>query len=158
MLLAFETMEKIVREYFPYITETEALTFTDCVKCLITFTNSRFNSDVSLNAIAFLRFCAVKLAEGALVINEKTKVDSSIAVTNEEAPHVQTFGDKEDNVSFWVPLLTGDWLLNFLLSKIPQLLTLCIVNGRTHQTYLFRFVHLSSIMLKQKIRFHCLGL
>ncbi|VFQ78432.1 unnamed protein product [Cuscuta campestris] len=58
VLLAFETMEKIVREYFPYITETETVTFTDCVRCLIAFTNSRFNSDVSLNAIAFLRFCA----------------------------------------------------------------------------------------------------
>ncbi|GMH20769.1 hypothetical protein Nepgr_022611 [Nepenthes gracilis] len=29
--LAFETMEKIVREYFPFITETESMTFTDCV-------------------------------------------------------------------------------------------------------------------------------
>ncbi|GAB2216320.1 hypothetical protein Droror1_Dr00024092, partial [Drosera rotundifolia] len=29
--LAFEIMEKIVREYFPYITKTESTTFTDCV-------------------------------------------------------------------------------------------------------------------------------
>ncbi|CAL9120978.1 unnamed protein product [Musa textilis] len=35
VLLAFGTMEKIVRDYFPYITETETTTFTDCVKCLI---------------------------------------------------------------------------------------------------------------------------
>ena len=108
VLLAFETMEKIVREYFPYITETETLTFTDCVKCLITFTTSRFNSDVSLNAIAFLRFCAVRLAEGALVVNEKTKVDSSIPVVDEDASERQTFTDKDDNASFWAPLLTGD--------------------------------------------------
>lgn len=108
VLLAFETMEKIVREYFPYITETETLTFTDCVKCLITFTTSRFNSDVSLNAIAFLRFCAVRLAEGALVVNEKTKVDSSIPVVDEDASDRQTFTDKDDNASFWAPLLTGD--------------------------------------------------
>ena len=29
--LAFETIEKIVREHFQHITETETTTFTDCV-------------------------------------------------------------------------------------------------------------------------------
>ncbi|KAE9448697.1 hypothetical protein C3L33_19434, partial [Rhododendron williamsianum] len=108
VLLAFETMEKIVREYFPYITETETVTFTDCVRCLITFTNSRFNSDVSLNAIAFLRFCAVKLADGGVVSNEKNNIDdSSVQVGSEDTSDGQTFTDKDDNTSFWVPLLTG---------------------------------------------------
>ncbi|XP_075673381.1 brefeldin A-inhibited guanine nucleotide-exchange protein 1 isoform X1 [Castanea sativa] len=108
VLLAFETMEKIVREYFPYITETETVTFTDCVKCLITFTNSRFNSDVSLNAIAFLRFCAVKLADGGLVCNEKSKVyGSSNPVAGVDASDIQTSIEKDDHSSFWVPLLTG---------------------------------------------------
>ncbi|PHT41831.1 Brefeldin A-inhibited guanine nucleotide-exchange protein 4 [Capsicum baccatum] len=108
VLLAFETMEKIVREYFRYITETETLTFTDCVRCLITFTNSRFNSDVSLNAIAFLRFCAVKLAEGGLVSNEKNKnYDSSIPVADKEASDGLIFTDKDDYMSFWEPLLMG---------------------------------------------------
>ncbi|KAI5315285.1 hypothetical protein L3X38_044461 [Prunus dulcis] len=108
VLLAFETMEKIVREYFPYITETETLTFTDCVKCLLTFTNSRFNSDVSLNAIAFLRFCAVKLAEGGLVYNKRSEVNvSSIPNVNEDGSDVVTFNEKDEHASFWVPLLTG---------------------------------------------------
>ncbi|GAB4852994.1 Protein big1 [Ancistrocladus abbreviatus] len=108
VLLAFETMEKIVREYFPYITETESVTFTDCVRCLITFTSSRFNSDVSLNAIAFLRFCAVKLAEGGLVRNEDSKDDYSyILPGNEEGFDVQTPTNKDENVFFWMPLLTG---------------------------------------------------
>lgn len=111
VLLAFETMEKIVREYFPYITETETMTFTDCVKCLITFTNSRFNSDVSLNAIAFLRFCAVKLADGGLVCNEKSKVYRSsnpvVDVDAVDPSDIQTSIEKEDHASFWVPLLTG---------------------------------------------------
>ncbi|KAM7479529.1 hypothetical protein LguiA_027742 [Lonicera macranthoides] len=108
VLLAFETMEKIVREYFPYITETETATFTDCVRCLITFTNSRFNSDVSFNAIAFLRFCAVKLAEGGLVCTEKSKDDdSSTPIPNDDASDGQTGTDKDDNVTFWMPLLTG---------------------------------------------------
>lgn len=93
-----------MREYFPYITETEALTFTDCVKCLITFTNSRFNSDVSLNAIAFLRFCAVKLADGGLICSEK-KADDSCNPNN--ALDGQTCMDKDDYTCFWVPLLSG---------------------------------------------------
>ncbi|CAN6544869.1 unnamed protein product [Malus baccata var. baccata] len=108
VLLAFETVEKIVREYFPYITETETLTFTDCVRCLLTFTNSRFNSDVSLNAIAFLRFCAVKLAEGGLVYNKRSELDvSSLPTANEDASNGVTFNEKDEHASFWVPLLTG---------------------------------------------------
>lgn len=108
VLLAFETMEKIVREYFPYITETESTTFTDCVRCLITFTNSKFNSDVSLNAIAFLRFCALKLAEGGLVCNEDSKDDDSYNLAgSEEAIDGQDLTHKDENVAFWMPLLTG---------------------------------------------------
>ncbi|XP_024380354.1 brefeldin A-inhibited guanine nucleotide-exchange protein 3 [Physcomitrium patens] len=98
VLLAFETIEKIVREYFPYITETETTTFTDCVNCLIAFTNTRFNQDVSLNAIAFLRFCALKLAEGELGAAARSKVGDN------ESP---TFTDKDDHVYFWFPLLAG---------------------------------------------------
>ncbi|KAL8143690.1 hypothetical protein V2J09_016722 [Rumex salicifolius] len=103
VLLAFETMEKIVREYFPYITETESTTFTDCVQCLLTFTNSIFDSDVSLNAIAFLRYCAVKLAEGGLISNEDTKN----GIAGNEGCDGQPSTNKDENVSFWMPLLTG---------------------------------------------------
>ncbi|XP_051144321.1 brefeldin A-inhibited guanine nucleotide-exchange protein 1 isoform X2 [Andrographis paniculata] len=105
VLLAFETMEKIVREYFPYITETEALTFTDCVKCLITFTSSRFNSDVSLNAIAFLRFCAFKLADGGLVCNDKRMGDDPMVKDN--ALDGEACLDRDDHSYFWAPLLSG---------------------------------------------------
>ncbi|XP_031382231.1 brefeldin A-inhibited guanine nucleotide-exchange protein 1 isoform X1 [Punica granatum] len=105
VLLAFETMEKIVREYFTYITETETTTFTDCVRCLLAFTTSRFNSDVSLNAIAFLRFCAVKLAEDGFISNKKSKSEGSEA--GEVAVHSQALEDKDENASFWVPLLAG---------------------------------------------------
>ncbi|GMH16314.1 hypothetical protein Nepgr_018155 [Nepenthes gracilis] len=106
--LAFETMEKIVREYFPFITETESMTFTDCVRCLITFTSSPFNSDVSLNAIAFLRFCAVKLAEGGLVCNEDRKDDYSYILAGTEGGFDgHDFTTKDENVSFWMPLLSG---------------------------------------------------
>lgn len=66
MRLAFDTIEKIVREHFNHITETETTTFTDCVNCLIAFTNNPHSLDVALNSIAFLRFCAMKLAEGEI--------------------------------------------------------------------------------------------
>ncbi|WIA22572.1 hypothetical protein OEZ86_009559 [Tetradesmus obliquus] len=64
--LAFDTIEKIVREHFGHITETETTTFTDCVNCLIAFTNNPHSMEVALNATAFLRYCATKLAEGAI--------------------------------------------------------------------------------------------
>ena len=101
-----------MREYFPYITETESTTFTDCVKCLITFTNSKFNSDVSLNAIAFLRFCALKLAEGGLVCNEDSNGDDTYNLAgSEEAIDGQDLTNKDENVAFWMPLLTGKTLI-----------------------------------------------
>jgi brefeldin A-inhibited guanine nucleotide-exchange protein len=46
--------------------ETETTTFTDCVNCLIAFTNNPHSMEVALNATAFLRYCATKLAEGAI--------------------------------------------------------------------------------------------
>ncbi|XP_062223827.1 brefeldin A-inhibited guanine nucleotide-exchange protein 1-like isoform X2 [Phragmites australis] len=104
VLLAFETMEKIVRDYFQYITETETTTFTDCVKCLITFTSSKFSSDASLNAIAFLRFCAVKLAEEGFVCHDK---DTDQQPNNLDSSDGNTVVHKDDNVYFWVPLLAG---------------------------------------------------
>lgn len=111
VLLAFETMEKIVRQFFPYITETETMTFTDCVRCLLTFTNSRFNSDVSLNAIAFLRFCAVRLADGGLVCN-KSSVDGPSLVVANGISDLQAHTDNGDHVSFWNPLLSGNMHLD----------------------------------------------
>ncbi|GMJ06760.1 BIG1 [Hibiscus trionum] len=108
VLLAFETMEKIVREYFPHITETDATTFTDCVRCLIKFTSSRFNNDASLNAIAFLRFCALKLAEGGLVCTDKSSDNgSSVSAMNKDGSDVQSSAYIDDHGSYWLPLLTG---------------------------------------------------
>ncbi|MBA0843149.1 hypothetical protein Goarm_000363, partial [Gossypium armourianum] len=108
VLLAFETMEKIVREHFPHVTETEATTFMDCIKCLIKFTNSRINSDVSLNAIAFLRFCALKLAEGGLGCTGKSWDDgSSVSIIYKDDSDVRSLANIDDHGSCWVPLLTG---------------------------------------------------
>ncbi|KAJ7513781.1 hypothetical protein O6H91_23G014100 [Diphasiastrum complanatum] len=115
VLLAFETIEKIVREYFPYITETESTTFTDCVNCLIAFTNSRFNKDVSLNAISFLQFCALKLAEGEFGTSAKNKATEADSQSGQNAADPSgengfkeiTFTDKDDHLYFWFPLLAG---------------------------------------------------
>jgi brefeldin A-inhibited guanine nucleotide-exchange protein len=120
VLLAFEIIEKILRDYFPYITETESSTFTDCVNCLIAFTNSRFNKDISLNAIGFLRFCAAKLAEGDIGSSSRLKQSpssNSIALKDgkqEGAVHV----DKDDNIHFWFPLLAGNYVLHLAQGSI----------------------------------------
>ncbi|CAN4125810.1 unnamed protein product [Withania somnifera] len=119
VLLAFEIMEKIVRDYFPYITETETTTFTDCVNCLVAFTNSRFNKDISLNAIAFLRLCAAKLAEGDLGSRNKDR-ETSVKISP-SSPHKGKdqniengeLTDKEDHLYFWFPLLAGLSELSF---------------------------------------------
>ncbi|KAM0883537.1 hypothetical protein ACQ4PT_031581 [Festuca glaucescens] len=99
VLVAFGTMERIVRDYFRYIIETDATTFTDCVHCLIAFTSSQFNSEASLNAIAFLRFCAVKLAEEGFVCQDRPR--------NSDMLDGNATQNKNDSVSFWVPLLAG---------------------------------------------------
>ncbi|KAJ1413649.1 Sec7, C-terminal [Sesbania bispinosa] len=121
VLLAFEIMEKIIRDYFPYITETETTTFTDCVNCLIAFTNSRFNKEISLNAIAFLRFCATKLAEGDLGSSSRNKDKEVSGKISSPSPRRGREGkqdngqltDKDDHLYFWFPLLAGLSELSF---------------------------------------------
>jgi len=101
--LAFETVEKIIRDYFHHITETETTTFTDCVTCLIAFTSSQFNSDANLNAIAFLRFCAVKLAEEGFVCQDR----GAERPRNSDMLGENATVHKDGFVSLWVPLLAG---------------------------------------------------
>ncbi|OWM64955.1 hypothetical protein CDL15_Pgr028673 [Punica granatum] len=120
VLLAFELIEKIIRDYFPYITETETTTFTDCVNCLIAFTNSRFNKEISLNAIAFLRFCATKLAEGDLgssARNKEKETFAKVSPSPQRGKDVKLengeIADKEDHLYFWFPLLAGLSELSF---------------------------------------------
>ncbi|KAL4621672.1 hypothetical protein ACB092_06G246200 [Castanea dentata] len=118
VLLAFEIIEKIVRDYFPYITETETTTFTDCVNCLIAFTNNRFNKDISLNAIGFLRFCATKLAEGDLGSSSRNKEKEAsakaLSPTGKDGKQENgEMADKDDHLYFWFPLLAGLSELSF---------------------------------------------
>ncbi|XP_024985305.1 brefeldin A-inhibited guanine nucleotide-exchange protein 2-like [Cynara cardunculus var. scolymus] len=121
VLLAFEIIEKIVRDYFPYITETETTTFTDCVNCLIAFTNNRSDKDISLSAISFLRFCAAKLAEGDLgsssIYKDKEsseKISPSPRQQGKDGNYERGgLADKEDHLYFWFPLLAGLSELSF---------------------------------------------
>ncbi|KAK1304788.1 Brefeldin A-inhibited guanine nucleotide-exchange protein 2 [Acorus calamus] len=120
VLLAFEIIEKIVRDYFHCITEIETTTFTDCVNCLIAFTNSRFNKDVSMNAIALIRYCAAKLAEGDFGSSMGLKEEASGKLVRSSS-HVGRVGkqdssllvDKDDNLHLWFPLLAGLSELSF---------------------------------------------
>ncbi|XP_009413775.2 brefeldin A-inhibited guanine nucleotide-exchange protein 2 [Musa acuminata AAA Group] len=115
VLLAFEVIEKILRDYFPYITETETTTFTDCVNCLVAFSNSRFNKDISLNAIAFLRFCAAKLAEGDIGASARLKDKEASGSIGPPSPHIikdekqdpPSIINKDDHLHLWFPLLAG---------------------------------------------------
>lgn len=104
VLLAFEIIEKIIRDYFPYITETETTTFTDCVNCLIAFTNNKTDKDISLSAISFLRFCAAKLAEGDLASSSISPRQQGKDGKYDRAE----LSDKEDHLYFWFPLLAGE--------------------------------------------------
>ncbi|QCE12186.1 brefeldin A-inhibited guanine nucleotide-exchange protein 2-like [Vigna unguiculata] len=121
VLLSFEIMEKIIRDYFPYITETETTTFTDCVNCLIAFTNSRFNKEISLNAIAFLRFCATKLAAGDLGSSSRNSDKETYGKVSTPSPRTGKEGkqengevtEKDDHLYFWFPLLAGLSELSF---------------------------------------------
>ncbi|KDD71516.1 hypothetical protein H632_c4875p0, partial [Helicosporidium sp. ATCC 50920] len=64
--LAFDTIERIVRDHFVLIADAQAATFADAVNCLIAYTNNPHSLDVALNAVAFLRYCALQLAEGGV--------------------------------------------------------------------------------------------
>lgn len=93
--LAFNTVERIVREHFEHITETETTTFTDCVNCLVAFTNNPHSLDVSLNAIAFLRFCAGELAEGDIDLHSG-ELPQDVGITlNVDAHRIRPVGSRK---------------------------------------------------------------
>ncbi|KAG6385340.1 hypothetical protein SASPL_154173 [Salvia splendens] len=114
VLLSFEIIKKIVRDYFTYIIETESTTFTDCVNCLVAFTNTRFNKEVSLNAIGLLQNCAERLAEGDLR-KEAPEVASppSPQIGKERKSDNGEPANRVDHLYLWLPLLAGLSELSF---------------------------------------------
>ncbi|URD82219.1 Guanine nucleotide-exchange protein [Musa troglodytarum] len=84
-----------------YITETETTTFR------------LFNKDISLNAIAFLRFCAAKLAEGDIGASARFKDKEASGSIGPPSPHIikdekqdpPLIINKDDHLHLWFPLL-----------------------------------------------------
>lgn len=111
VFLSFEMVEKIIRDYFPHITETETTTFTDCVNCLVAFTNSKFEKDISLQAISFLQYCARKLAEGYVGSSLKRIPPSSPQGGKGGNHDSGKFLESDEDLYSWFPLLAGKPLL-----------------------------------------------
>ncbi|XP_010497424.1 PREDICTED: brefeldin A-inhibited guanine nucleotide-exchange protein 3-like, partial [Camelina sativa] len=105
VFLSFEMVEKIIRDYFPHITETETTTFTDCVNCLVAFTNSKFEKDISLQAIAFLQYCARKLAEGSVGSSLRRNPPSSPPGGKSGKQDSGKFLESDEHLYSWFPLL-----------------------------------------------------
>ncbi|XP_010479569.1 PREDICTED: brefeldin A-inhibited guanine nucleotide-exchange protein 3 isoform X1 [Camelina sativa] len=113
VFLSFEMVEKIIRDYFPHITETETTTFTDCVNCLVAFTNSKFEKDISLQAIAFLQYCARKLAEGSVGSSLRRNPPSSPPGGKSGKQDSGKFLESDEHLYSWFPLLAGLSELSF---------------------------------------------
>ncbi|XP_023644738.1 brefeldin A-inhibited guanine nucleotide-exchange protein 3 [Capsella rubella] len=113
VFLSFEMVEKIIRDYFPHITETETTTFTDCVNCLVAFTNSKFEKDISLQAIAFLQYCARKLAEGSVGSSLRRNPPSSPQGGKGGKQDSGKFLESDEHLYSWFPLLAGLSELSF---------------------------------------------
>ena len=62
--LAFTTIEKVVRNEFERIAEAHA--FQHLVLCLGAFARQTKDFNVSLNSIAFLRYCSLRVADGTV--------------------------------------------------------------------------------------------
>uniref|UniRef100_A0A1J3DME3 Brefeldin A-inhibited guanine nucleotide-exchange protein 3 n=1 Tax=Noccaea caerulescens TaxID=107243 RepID=A0A1J3DME3_NOCCA len=113
VFLSFEMVEKIIRDYFPHITETETTTFTDCVNCLVAFTNSKFEKDISLQAIGFLQYCARKLAEGSVGSSLRRNPPSSPQGGKGGKQDSGKFLESDEHLYSWFPLLAGLSELSF---------------------------------------------
>ncbi|KFK42561.1 hypothetical protein AALP_AA1G011300 [Arabis alpina] len=113
VFLSFEMVEKIIRDYFPHITETETTTFTDCVNCLVAFTNSKFEKDISLQAIAFLQYCAKKLAEGYVGSSLRKIPPASPQGGKVGRQDSGKFLESDEHLYSWFPLLAGLSELSF---------------------------------------------
>eukprot|EP01018_Ginkgo_biloba_P026874 Gb_07642 [translate_table: standard] len=90
---AFENVEQVVLEHFDQVVGD---CFMDCVNCLIGFANNKSCPRISLKAIALLRICEDRLAEGlipggALKPIEATGTDADFDVTEH----------------YWFPMLAG---------------------------------------------------
>ncbi|CAI0448209.1 unnamed protein product [Linum tenue] len=87
---AFENVEQVVLEHFDQVVGD---CFMDCVNCLIRFANNKSSHRISLKAIALLRICEDRLAEGLIPGGALKPID------------VETTFDVTEH--YWFPMLAG---------------------------------------------------
>ncbi|KAL5572269.1 hypothetical protein UlMin_021866 [Ulmus minor] len=88
---AFENVEQVILEHFDQVVGD---CFMDCVNCLIRFANNKCSHRISLKAIALLRICEDRLAEGLIpggALRPIDATDAAIDVTEH----------------YWFPMLAG---------------------------------------------------
>ncbi|XP_031256027.1 brefeldin A-inhibited guanine nucleotide-exchange protein 5 isoform X3 [Pistacia vera] len=89
---AFENVEQVILEHFDQVVGD---CFMDCVNCLIRFANNKSSHRISLKAIALLRICEDRLAEGLVPGGDLKPIDVSVDATLDVTEH------------YWFPMLAG---------------------------------------------------
>nr|XP_043623310.1 brefeldin A-inhibited guanine nucleotide-exchange protein 5-like [Erigeron canadensis] len=89
---AFENVEQVILEHFDQVVGD---CFMDCVNCLIGFANNKTSHRISLKAIALLRICEDRLAEGLVPGGRLKPIDDNADATSDITEH------------YWFPMLAG---------------------------------------------------
>ncbi|KAK9058254.1 hypothetical protein SSX86_023094 [Deinandra increscens subsp. villosa] len=89
---AFENVEQVILEHFDQVVGDS---FMDCVNCLISFANSKSSPRISLKAIALLRICEDRLAEGLIPGGSLKPINANVDTTYDVTEH------------YWFPMLAG---------------------------------------------------
>ncbi|XP_057416198.1 brefeldin A-inhibited guanine nucleotide-exchange protein 5 isoform X2 [Lotus japonicus] len=89
---AFENVEQVILEHFDQVAGD---CFLDCVNCLIRFANNKTSHRISLKAIALLRICEDRLAEGLIPGGTLMPIDATLDATLDVTEH------------YWFPMLAG---------------------------------------------------
>lgn len=89
---AFENVEQVILEHFDQVVGD---CFMDCVNCLIRFANNKCSHRISLKAIALLRICEDRLAEGLVPGGALKPIDASADEIIDVTEH------------YWFPMLAG---------------------------------------------------
>ncbi|XP_022146951.1 brefeldin A-inhibited guanine nucleotide-exchange protein 5 isoform X2 [Momordica charantia] len=89
---AFENVEQVILEHFDQVVGD---CFMDCVNCLIRFANNKSSHRISLKAIALLRICEDRLAEGLIPGGALKPIHDSADPAFDVTEH------------YWFPMLAG---------------------------------------------------
>ncbi|KAK8550374.1 hypothetical protein V6N13_118893 [Hibiscus sabdariffa] len=89
---AFENVEQIILEQFDQVVGD---CFMDCINCLIRFANNKTSHDISLKAVALLRICENRLAEGRIPGGARKLTDVNTGTPFDVAEY------------YWFPMLAG---------------------------------------------------